>query len=198
MPEKVPPAPMIRTGWAQCRALALCFRIRHFLLLRSRVCGICRAIWLEIRTCLYLDWGLEIAVLGSLLAWVAMGRRTRVMTHHLEVATMPDFFGKRYDSNVIKITASVIAFVFLIPYTASVYNGLSRLFGMAFDIPYTVCVVTMAVLTGIYVILGGYMATAINDFIQGIIMIFGISAVVAAVFKQPGAASLRRLISWRR
>ena len=83
--------------------------------------------------------GLGNAVIGSLLAWVAMGRRTRVMTHHLEVATMPDFFGQRYDSNVIKIAASAIAFVFMIPYTASVYNGLSRLFGMAFDIPYTVC-----------------------------------------------------------
>ncbi len=130
--------------------------------------------------------GLGNAVIGSLLAWVAMGRRTRVMTHHLEVATMPDFFGQRYDSNVIKIAASAIAFVFMIPYTASVYNGLSRLFGMAFDIPYTVCVITMAVLTGVYVILGGYMATAINDFIQGIIMLFGIVAVIGAVLSGQG------------
>ena len=130
--------------------------------------------------------GLGNAVIGSLLAWVAMGRRTRVMTHHLEVATMPDFFGRRYDSNVIKIVASAIAFVFMIPYTASVYNGLSRLFGMAFDIPYTVCVITMAVLTGVYVILGGYMATAINDFIQGIIMLFGIVAVIGAVLSGQG------------
>lgn len=99
---------------------------------------------------------------------------------------MPDFFGQRYDSNVIKIAASAIAFVFMIPYTASVYNGLSRLFGMAFDIPYTVCVITMAVLTGVYVILGGYMATAINDFIQGIIMLFGIVAVIGAVLSGQG------------
>ena len=141
--------------------------------------------------------GLGNAVIGSLLAWVAMGRRTRVMTHHLEVATMPDFFGRRYDSNVIKIVASAIAFVFMIPYTASVYNGLSRLFGMAFDIPYTVCVITMAVLTGVYVILGGYMATAINDFIQGIIMIFGIVAVVFAVLNSQGGflAALDKLAS---
>lgn len=130
--------------------------------------------------------GLGNAVLGSLIAWVVMGRRTRIMTHHLDVATMPDFFGKRYDSNVIKIVASAIAFIFLIPYTASVYNGLSRLFGMAFDIPYTVCVVTMAVLTGVYVILGGYMATAINDFIQGIIMLVGIAAVIGAVLSGQG------------
>ena len=126
------------------------------------------------------------AVLGSLIAWVVMGRRTRIMTHHLDVATMPDFFGKRYDSNIIKIVASAIAFVFLIPYTASVYNGLSRLFGMAFDIPYTVCVITMAILTGVYVILGGYMATAINDFIQGIIMLVGIAAVIGAVLSGQG------------
>ncbi len=130
--------------------------------------------------------GLGNAVIGSLIAWVIMGRRTRVMTHHLEVATMPDFFGKRYSSNVLKLVASAIAFVFMIPYTASVYNGLSRLFGMAFDIPYTVCVVTMAVLTGVYVILGGYMATAINDFIQGIIMLIGIVAVIAAVLAGQG------------
>lgn len=130
--------------------------------------------------------GIGNAMLGSLIAWVVMGRRTRVMTHHLEVATMPDFFGKRYDSNVIRVVASAIAFVFLIPYTASVYNGLSRLFGMAFDIPYTVCVVTMAVLTGVYVILGGYLATAINDFIQGIIMLIGIVAVIAAVLSGQG------------
>lgn len=130
--------------------------------------------------------GIGNAVIGSLIAWVIMGRRTRVMTHHLEVATMPDFFGRRYNSNVLKLVASAIAFVFMIPYTASVYNGLSRLFGMAFDIPYTVCVVTMAVLTGVYVILGGYMATAINDFIQGIIMLIGIVAVIGAVLAGQG------------
>ena len=108
------------------------------------------------------------------------------MTQHLDSATMPEFFGKRFDSKSLKIAASVITFVFLIPYTASLYNGLSRLFGMAFNIDYSICVIVMAVLTGVYVIAGGYMATAINDFIQGIIMIFGICAVVAAVLKGQG------------
>ena len=130
--------------------------------------------------------GLGNAVLGSLLAWVVLGRRTRIMTQYLDTATMPEFFGKRFDSNKLKIGASIITFVFLIPYTASLYNGLSRLFGMAFNIDYTVCIVVMAVLTGIYVIAGGYMATAINDFIQGIIMIFGIIAVVAVVLGNNG------------
>ena len=130
--------------------------------------------------------GLGNAVIGSLLAWVILGRRTRVMTKHLSAATMPDYFGKRYDSNALRIGASAIAFIFLIPYTASVYNGLSRLFGMAFNIPYAACVIAMAALTGVYVVLGGYMATAINDFIQGIIMIVGIIAVIVAVLNGQG------------
>ena len=130
--------------------------------------------------------GIGNALIGSLMAWALLGRRTRIMTQHLNSATMPEFFGQRFGSKALKIAASVITFIFLIPYTASLYNGLSRLFGMAFHIDYSVCVIVMAVLTGIYVIAGGYMATAINDFIQGIIMIIGICAVVAAVLGSQG------------
>ncbi len=130
--------------------------------------------------------GIGNAVIGSLLAWVVLGRRTKIMTQHLGSKTMPDFFGERYNSKALKIAASAIVFVFLIPYTASVYNGLSRLFEMAFNIPYTWCVIAMAVFTAFYVILGGYMATAINDFIQGIIMLIGIVAVIAAVLNGQG------------
>ena len=130
--------------------------------------------------------GLGNALIGSLMAWVILGRRTRIMTQHLNSSTMPEFFGKRFDSKGLKIGASIITFIFLIPYTASLYNGLSRLFTMAFGIPYEWCIVAMSVLTGIYVIAGGYMATAINDFIQGIIMVFGIVAVIAAVLANQG------------
>ncbi len=133
--------------------------------------------------------GIGNALLGSLLAWVVLGRRTRVMTQHLNSATMPEFFGIRYGSKALKIAASVIVFVFLIPYTASLYNGLSRLFEMAFHVDYTICVVVMSVLTGIYVVVGGYMATAINDLIQGMIMLFGIVAVVLAVLNGQGGFS---------
>ncbi len=130
--------------------------------------------------------GLGNAVIGSLMAWAILGRRTRIMTQHLDSATMPQFFGERFGSRPLKIAASAIIFVFLIPYTASLYNGLSRLFGMAFNIDYEVCVIVMAILTAIYVIAGGYMATAINDFIQGLIMLIGISAVIIVVIRNQG------------
>lgn len=130
--------------------------------------------------------GLGNALIGSLLAWVILGRRTRVMTNHLQASTMPDFFGKRYNSKALKIAASMIAFIFLIPYTASVYNGLSKLFALAFDIPYSACVIGMAALTGVYVILGGYVATSMTDFVQGLIMLGGIIAVIASVLSGKG------------
>ena len=98
--------------------------------------------------------GIGNAVLGSLVAWVVLGRRTRIMSKHLGSMTMPDFFGKRYDSQSLRIAASVIAFIFLIPYTASVYNGLSYLFGMAFDVDFRICVVVMAGVAGGDVVIG--------------------------------------------
>ncbi|MDD6311603.1 MAG: sodium:solute symporter [Firmicutes bacterium] len=130
--------------------------------------------------------GLGNAFIGSLLAWNILGRRTRIMTQHLDAKTMPDFFGKRFNSTPLKVISSVIVFIFLIPYTASLYNGLSSLFGLVFDIPYWVVIALMAVLTGMYVVFGGYMATAINDFIQGIIMLFGIAAVIGSVIMANG------------
>lgn len=139
--------------------------------------------------------GLGNAFIGSLMAWVILGRRTRVLTNHLNATTMPEFFEKRFNSRALKMVAAFIIFVFMIPYTASIYNGLSKLFGMAFDIPYEYCVIGMAVLTGLYVIIGGYMATAINDFIQGIIMLVGIAAVIICVLNGQGGfmAALTKL-----
>ena len=130
--------------------------------------------------------GIGNALIGSLLAWAVLGRRTRIMTQHLDSATMPDFFAKRFGCPGLKLAASLIIFIFLIPYTASLYNGLSRLFGMAFSIDYAWCIVLMSVLTAIYVIAGGYMATAINDFIQGLVMLVGIAAVIWAILASKG------------
>ncbi|MBP1566786.1 MAG: sodium/solute symporter [Oscillospiraceae bacterium] len=133
--------------------------------------------------------GIGNAVLGSALAWMVLGKRTRTMTTHLNASTMPEFFEKRYNSKKLKTISAVIIFIFLIPYTASVYNGLSRLFAMAFDIDYAVCIIAMAVLTAVYVIIGGYAATAINDFVQGIIMLGGIAAVVIFALNEKGGFS---------
>ena len=135
--------------------------------------------------------GVGNAVIGSALAWLVLARRTRLMTQHIQSRTMPDFFGTRFDSEGLRVVASVIAFVFLIPYTAGVYMGISKLFELGFGsaIPYEFWALIMAVLTAVYVILGGYKATAINDFVQGVIMLFGITAVICVVLHHQGGFS---------
>lgn len=134
--------------------------------------------------------GIGNTIIGSALAWIVLGRRTRLMTHKLNAKTMPEYFEKRFNSKGLKIAASLIVFIFLIPYTASVYNGLSRLFDMALGIQsessYKIIIILMAVITAVYVILGGYSATAINDFVQGIIMLGGIIAVVICTVNNQG------------
>ncbi len=135
--------------------------------------------------------GIGNALIGSLLAWWVLGPRAREMTHRLNATTMPEFFGKRFKSESLRIVAAAIIFVFLIPYTASVYNGLSRLIVVAFgiDIPYEYCIIVMAAITCIYVVLGGYMATVLNDFIQGCVMLIGIVLVIVFVLNGHGGFS---------
>lgn len=122
--------------------------------------------------------GVGNAIIGSLFAWLVLAKRTKNMTTRLQAKTMPEFFEKRYGSRSIKLVSAVIIFLFLIPYSASVYNGLSSLFGIVFNIPGWVIMVALAVLTAIYLFFGGYFATALSDFIQGIIMLIGVVAMV--------------------
>ncbi len=137
--------------------------------------------------------GIGNAILGSALAWIVLGKRTRMMTKHLNAKTMPEYFEKRFGSKSLKIAASLIVFIFLIPYTASVYNGLSRLFAMALGLDsessYKIIIIAMAVVTAVYVILGGYTATVLSDFVQGIVMLIGIAAVVICVINGQGGWS---------
>lgn len=134
--------------------------------------------------------GIGNAILGSLLAWLVLAKKTRKMTHELNASTMPEFFEKRYGSKAMKIVTAIIIFVFLVPYSASVYQGLSYLFEKALGIPFIYCMLAMAILTGIYIMLGGYVATALNDFIQGLVMIVGIVLMIYFVLSNPVVGGL--------
>ncbi|MBR1968624.1 MAG: sodium:solute symporter family protein, partial [Clostridia bacterium] len=118
--------------------------------------------------------GIGNALIGSLLAWMVLAKRTKVMTSRLAAKTMPEFFEKRYDSKKLKLFSAVIIFLFLIPYSASVYNGLSNLFEIVFGIEGWIVMIALAAITALYLFFGGYFATALSDFIQGIIMLIGV------------------------
>ena len=122
--------------------------------------------------------GIGNAILGALVAWIVLAKRTKNMTTRLQAKTMPEFFEKRYGSKNLKLVSAIIIFLFLIPYSASVYNGLSSLFEIVFGIPGWIIMIILAVLTAVYLFFGGYFATALSDFIQGIIMLIGVVLMV--------------------
>lgn len=134
--------------------------------------------------------GIGNALIGGLLAWIVLAKRTRRMTHELNASTMPEFFEKRYNSKAMKIVTALIIFIFMVPYSASVYQGLGYLFERTFGIPFLYCMAAMAVLTGIYLLLGGYVATALNDVIQGIIMLIGVTLMIIFIMSHPAVGGL--------
>lgn len=122
--------------------------------------------------------GIGNALLGGFLAWLIMAKRTKNMTQRLSAKTMPEFFEKRYGSLFLKIISAIVIFLFLIPYAASVYNGLGNLFGALFNVDGWIVTICLAGLTALYLIFGGYFATSLSDFVQGIIMLVGVVAML--------------------
>jgi len=127
------------------------------------------------------------ALIGSALAWLVLGKRTRRMTQNLDAMTMPEFLHERYQGKFLKMVSAVIIFIFLLPYSASVFKGLGYLFEKSFHMPYDQVLLMIICITGIYLILGGYFAVTLTDFIQGILMIFGALAMVFVLVNKAGA-----------
>ena len=139
--------------------------------------------------------GVGNAVLGCLMSWLLFANRTRKMTKKLGAKTMPDYFEKRYGSKGMKIMASVIIFVFLVPYSAAVYKGLGSLFSAIFPgVETWVWMLIIACLTAVYLVAGGYIATSYSDLIQGIIMLVGVVCLTVAVLYHDSVGGITGLI----
>jgi SSS family solute:Na+ symporter len=126
------------------------------------------------------------AVIGAGLAWLVLARRTRRMTQNLDTMTMPEFLQARYGAKHLKPVAASVIFFFLLPYSASVFKGLGHLFEKVFGIPYDIALLIMIAFTGVYLILGGYFAIAVTDFIQGIIMFAGAAVMILVLSGEGG------------
>ncbi|NLZ25078.1 MAG: sodium:solute symporter family protein [Clostridiales bacterium] len=129
--------------------------------------------------------GIGNTLIGTLTAWLVLAKRTRYMTQVLGARTMPEFFEKRYESKHIKLVASIVIFIFLLPYSSSVYQGLGFIFESAIGLSSEWCILILAALTALYLFMGGYFATSVTDFIQGIIMLSGIIALVFVLLANP-------------
>ena len=133
--------------------------------------------------------GIGNALIGAALAWAVLGNKTREMTQRIGATTMPEFFELRYNSKALNIAAALVIFIFLVPYSASVYQGLGLLFESTFGLPFEVCMVIIAAFTLIAVFLGGYLGSVVIDFVQGLVMIFGVVMMMVFLFKHMGGVS---------
>jgi SSS family solute:Na+ symporter/sodium/proline symporter len=140
--------------------------------------------------------GIGNTIIGCLLSWFLFANRTRKMTKKLGARTMPDYFEQRYNTKGIKILASVIIFIFLVPYSAAVYKGLGSLFSAVFPkVDIWVWMLIIACLTAVYLVAGGYIATAYTNLIQGVIMIVGVVCLVIAVLAHGDVGGISGLIN---
>jgi len=142
-----------------------------------------------------LGWGFGIQTMwivlgntfvGTLLAWMVLAGRTREMTARLNVLTMPEFLRARYDSMPLQVISAIVVFIFLVPYSASVYMGLSYLFQTTLGLQYNQALIFLAALTGVYLVMGGYLAVAISDFLRGIVEFVGVVTMVLLLTSMKG------------
>jgi len=132
-------------------------------------------------------WGVLVgvgnAVFGALLAWIVLARRTREVTQRLNIKSMPQFFEKRFESQGMKRFAVAVIFIFLLPYSASVYKGLTSVCSVLLKIDEKVTMIVIAVAAVLLLVLGGYAATLKADFVQGIVMFVGVLVLIVAVVR---------------
>ena len=129
--------------------------------------------------------GIGNAIFGSLLAWLVLAKRTRKIARSFEIKTMPQFFNARYNSNAMKLFSSIVIFIFLIPYSASVYKGLTSVCSVLLGVNETITMIIIALASMAILLLGGYLAAIKADFVQGIIMFFGIILLIIFVMRAP-------------
>ncbi|MBR4858175.1 MAG: sodium:solute symporter family protein [Clostridia bacterium] len=127
--------------------------------------------------------GIGNAVFGSWLAWKVLARRTRDASSRLKLKTMPQYLDKRYTSTAMKLFACIVIFVFLVPYSASVYKGLASVAEVLLGINVDVCMIIIAVVAAFLLIFGGYLVQARADFMQGIVMMVGIVLLIVCVVR---------------
>jgi SSS family solute:Na+ symporter len=135
------------------------------------------------------------SLLGVLAVWWLLGDRIKKMSREYGVATMAEYFEKRYQSKFLKVFSSATIFVFFIPYSAAVFIGLSYLFKLNFNTEYWHALVFMGLFTAVYMILGGYNSMAMIDVAFSALMIFGSGVVLVSVLGKTNglAAATTRL-----
>jgi solute:Na+ symporter, SSS family len=111
--------------------------------------------------------------IGAFLNWIIVAPRLREQTESYGNAlTIPEFLGNRFNDNrhILRLTASLVIIVFFALYSASGLVAGGKLFQSAFGAEYQTGLWITATVVVAYVVLGGFLAVSLTDFVQGTIM----------------------------
>lgn len=118
--------------------------------------------------------------IGALLNWIIVAPRLREQTERYGNAlTIPEFLGNRFndEKHLLRLTASIVIIVFFALYSASGLVAGGKLFQSAFGADYQTGLWITASVVVAYVVLGGFLAVSLTDFVQGTIMAIALVVV---------------------
>ncbi len=134
--------------------------------------------------------GIGNAIIGSLFAWLVLAKRTRKVTREKGITSMPQLFESTYGSKAMKLFSAIVIFIFLLPYSASVYKGLTSVCAVLLGIDELTCMIIIAIAGALIVVAGGYMAALRADFIQGGVMLIGVIVLIFSVMNSDSVGGI--------
>lgn len=106
---------------------------------------------------------------------------------HTKVSTAPEFLEKRYDRRSRTVFSGFTVFTAMfIDASGAMFAGAITLAVLFPDIPLQLLIISMALLGGIYVIMGGLRAVEITDTAQGILLLIAGGILFFLVFNEIG------------
>ncbi len=119
--------------------------------------------------------------IGTYLNWLFVARRIRIYSHVAgDAITIPDFLSNRFKEKkkIIMTIAALFILVFFVVYASSCFVTVGKLFSTLFGVKYVYMMIIGALFVVAYTFIGGFLAETASDFMQGIVMIFALTAVL--------------------
>jgi SSS family solute:Na+ symporter len=101
------------------------------------------------------------------------GKPTRRMGHKLDAHTFPEFIGKRYQSQFLQTAAAALIFIAMPLYAGAVMLGGVSFLTVALGLSQNMALLTIVIIVGAYVMMGGMKGVLYTDAFQGGIMVVG-------------------------
>lgn len=121
-------------------------------------------------------WAILGYIVVEALQFVTIGRRLRQQTQRYESITLLDYFASRFEDHrhLLRATGAAIIAIFITAYVAAQLNAGAKSLTAALQVPFEASLAAAAALILVYMVLGGYVAVALNDVVRALIMLVGL------------------------